>query len=233
MMSRAFLRQGMFIKFTLGFFLVVAMYFSLTPESLAGPSSHATCQGVFTDKIETSSLPLIAMDPVYFGEEKGLFIDPLTRTPWKVRYLSEKERAPLELFIKNGKLVDLKNQSAESQFDFGTGNFQHSLLVIDANFRIFFLPFEQRGLYHHSSLSRGEKILFAGTMIVSNGVVKELSNNSGHYKPTTRQTLLVLQEIHKKGLDLRFAKISGPVALDLMNTPSMTPAELQMFLLSL
>lgn len=40
------------------------------------------------------------------------------------------------------------------------------------------------GKFHHSSLSKGGKVVGAGEWIVEDGKLKKVSANSGHYQPT-------------------------------------------------
>ena len=179
------------------------------------------CQELF----QTSVPALIAMNPTYRGEELGLYIDPVTKVPWKVHYFTEAERAPYELFIRNGNLVHKDGEKAQSPYDHESMSWENGLLVIDPDFRIFLLPFEQRGLYHHSSLTGGKDILFAGTAAFHNGVIRELSDRSGHYKPNSEQTRAALRELASKGVDMRQIRLTGYFLKELTNNISLSPRE--------
>ncbi|WP_425093048.1 hypothetical protein [Tropicimonas sp. S265A] len=38
--------------------------------------------------------------------------------------------------------------------------------------------------YNHSSLNAGQNVICAGTCVIQNGIIMEIDNQSGHYKPT-------------------------------------------------
>ena len=48
----------------------------------------------------------------------------------------------------------------------------------------------------HSYLANGKKVLAAGTLSFKNGVLTEMSNNSGHYRPTDEEMLLAIKAFH-------------------------------------
>lgn len=202
-------------------FTFVILLSSLTTPAtvLAGPMS---CENLFHE----NAAHLIGMNRLYEGEDKGAYIDPVTKTPWKVKYFTEGERAPYELKIKDGRFYDLNGKRAESEYDGESMSFETSLLVIDKEFRIFVLPFESRGEYHHSSLSRGEDVLFAGTVAFSQGILREITNSSGHYKPTGQDTLYILKRLAGEGALYPQTKIGGQAALELSKQYSVQWKEL-------
>ncbi len=180
-----------------------------------------------TPEFINSTLPTIKMSSQYAGENKGQYIDPLTKEKWKVIYFSDAEKKNFEIIYKNKLFWANDGKKANSEFDSEALSFNHSLIVIDKNFKIFTLPFEERGKYHHSSLSAGEDILFAGTVAFSDGYIRELSDLSGHYKPTPEQTILILKELRRRGVDLSHLKVSGRIAQVLRHTPMLMPLEVQ------
>ena len=60
------------------------------------------------------------------------------------------------------------------------------------------------GNYHHSSLLGGSKVACAGEIEVVAGVVRWLSNKSGHYFPNPDHLIQVLHQLQKKGIPLTF-----------------------------
>ena len=50
--------------------------------------------------------------------------------------------------------------------------------------------------WHHSSLLAGESCMFAGELKVERGIVKVLTNKSGHYKPGEEATLKVRRSVN-------------------------------------
>lgn len=184
--------------------------------------TQAQCHSLFELKI-----PTIKMSAQYLGENRGEYIDPITKKKWNVVYFSEFEKKAFEIFPKKNLFWTSLDQKANSVFDPEALSFNHSLIVIDTDFRIFTLPFEERGKYHHSSLTAGKDILFAGTVAFSDGQLRELSDLSGHYKPAPEQTLLILKELRRRGFDLSKLKLSGRIAQVLGHSAMLTPQEVQ------
>ncbi len=60
------------------------------------------------------------------------------------------------------------------------------------------------GHYHHSSLLAGQPVACAGEIEVANGIVKWLSNKSGHYAPNPNHLLQVLHQLQKKAVNMNF-----------------------------
>lgn len=183
------------------------------------------CDYIFVET-ESKLFP-IAMETQYRGENKGLYLDPITKTPWRVNYLNENQKSPLELVIKNGRLEHHNGNKANTEFDSDSMSFNHVLVVIDQKSRIFILPNEERGVFHHSSLTSGENILFAGSIGIHQGQIRELSDLSGHYRPNTQQTIKVLKHLSQLGLDISNLKLYGRVAQDLNKTHSMSQQDVQ------
>jgi hypothetical protein len=50
--------------------------------------------------------------------------------------------------------------------------------------------------HHHSFLANGKKVLGMGTLTFDEGQLIEITNNSGHYKPTNEQMLDVIKALH-------------------------------------
>lgn len=60
------------------------------------------------------------------------------------------------------------------------------------------------GHRHHSSLLAGESVAAAGELICRDGVLRWLSNKSGHYRPGVGHLLQVLHQLQKKGIPMTF-----------------------------
>lgn len=183
-------------------------------QTALASSSNPQCFALF----ESGAILRLQMNPQYVGENKGLYIDPMTGSRWKVKYFNQQEKAKHNLFLKNGRFVSFKGKFFSSPFDHESSEYESILFVIDRNYNFLFLPKEQRGKFHHSTLTSGEDVLFAGTAIIINGRLVEISNNSGHYKPSTRQTLEILKFLKNAGVDLSHLKLTGPAAKELSGT---------------
>ncbi|WP_036286505.1 hypothetical protein [Methylosinus sp. PW1] len=60
------------------------------------------------------------------------------------------------------------------------------------------------GHYHHSSLLGGGAVACAGEIEVDNGLIKSMSNKSGHYIPDYRHLHQIFHQLKKKGVGLHF-----------------------------
>ena len=59
---------------------------------------------------------------------------------------------------------------------------------------IYISKYNKNGEFHHSSFLSGEKVAAAGDIIIKDGVIKQVTNNSGHYTP-------LLKDVKKNLLD--------------------------------
>lgn len=81
------------------------------------------------------------------------------------------------------------------------------------------------GVFHHSSFNGGGRVRCAGTMTVSNGKITKIDNNSGHYKPSSRHFLTLLNIFQQRNAldskaimkthDLYVTNNAGPQPCDL------------------
>jgi hypothetical protein len=60
------------------------------------------------------------------------------------------------------------------------------------------------GHYHHSSLLGGAPVACAGEIEVDDGVIKWMSNKSGHYTPNCAHLHQIFHQLQKKGVGLHF-----------------------------
>jgi hypothetical protein len=52
---------------------------------------------------------------------------------------------------------------------------------------------------YHSSIPKGQGVQFAGSIVIEDGVIKEICNDSGHYKPEKEYVLNVLEHLKTVG----------------------------------
>jgi len=100
-----------------------------------------------------------------------------------VHYARKEERVNEHMLIVNNGLFEKQpNQPYTTPFDMWAmdvyGNFMATAGGAQVN----------GAQYNHSSLNAGNNVLCAGTVIITNGVIMEIDNQSGHYRPT-RQNL--------------------------------------------
>ncbi len=64
-------------------------------------------------------------------------------------------------------------------------------------------PLEKFGLQYHSYFMGGRPVQCGGTISFSNGVVTQIRNDSGHYKPVDQSMVKLLHYLRMNGMDLR------------------------------
>ncbi|MEU4838809.1 hypothetical protein [Nocardia testacea] len=119
-----------------------------------------------------------------------------------VRYLrTEAERLPFRLDIRDGVVRDAQG----NLFDTRNANVRDALgrrlkraiFVMDEHGNIYASLFAKRKEFQHSSFLAGGPVAGAGEIVVENGVIKLITDQSGHYLPTQhlmRQVLTRLEE---------------------------------------
>lgn len=62
--------------------------------------------------------------------------------------------------------------------------------------------FGDEGNFYHSSYLAGEPVLCAGTIKMKNGIIAEVCNDSGHYRPDARNFIGFLQTLQMHGVNI-------------------------------
>ncbi|KTC89236.1 MULTISPECIES: hypothetical protein [Legionella] len=117
---------------------------------------------------------------------------------FRSRYLSKSEQLDSRLTIDHdGKFIRTNGKTANGLY----------IYIVNKNDEIVALP-NMRTL-HHSYVANGKKIKGAGFLLFEKGILKEIDNNSGHYKPTTEQMINLLTNVCKQlPYDVRFKDYS-------------------------
>lgn len=191
-------------KWTLSALIVISMLVTalVLPASLAAQSKCS-------DHLSSDYIPLVSMIDTYRGENKGEYFDPVTKKYWEVEYFDEDQLKKHELFVIDGQLIDHLGQPFDSVYDADSGTFEDYTFIVNKDRRIFILPEAERGRWHHSSLSQGQALIFAGTLSADRGQVREITDRSGHYKMTGTQTINGLRVLIDMGVNLDRSKFSG------------------------
>ncbi|CAM1372485.1 hypothetical protein TPENAI_70141 [Tenacibaculum litopenaei] len=150
-------------------------------------------------------LKTVKMKSNYIGEETGI---NSWCAPSKVKYFDEFERIKYKLTIKDGKLFDNKGVL----FDTSKAGTIHSgkgrvMFVMDENGIIYASKFQIRGKLHHSSFLAGKPVASAGELKVVNGIIKEISRKSGHYKPSKAINKQIIKVLKTSGVETKSIKI--------------------------
>ena len=101
-----------------------------------------------------------------------------------VKYLSATDRAQYALTFVGGTIRDAGGNLFDTQdaatLHSATGR---AIFVMDANGEFYASKYQMVGDFHHSSLLAGAPVAAAGELEVENGVLKAVSDKSGHYRP--------------------------------------------------
>jgi hypothetical protein len=141
------------------------------------------------------------MESYFLGEETG--VNPKTGGdswcfPKKVKYLNNTENLKFKVKINNNRLLNSKGEFIDT-LNAGTifSGKGKAIFVMDNKGNLFISKFQERHLFHHSSLLSGKPVSAAGEIKIIKGMIKEISIKSGHYQPSAslnQQILLVLKE---------------------------------------
>ncbi|WP_188150891.1 RHS repeat-associated core domain-containing protein, partial [Teredinibacter waterburyi] len=133
-----------------------------------------------------------------------------------VTYLAPEQRNDYEVGIENGLLVHKGGSLAGRPVDTldagdawsGTGK---AIFVMDTQGKIYLSNSYPVAEFHHSSFLAGAPVASAGMMNVANGMILEVSNDSGHYQPPQSLNDQVMNELRDQGLgDDSLKKIERP-----------------------
>lgn len=130
--------------------------------------------------------------------------------PSQVKYLNAAERANYKLTIRNGRVYD----SAGKLFDTRGAKSIHShgsnktaIFVMDEQGSLYAGSHEY-GKFHHSSFLAGEPVAAAGEIEISNGVLRSITDQSGHYWPPAAHLRQALEVIEAQGIKSSAIKVT-------------------------
>ena len=120
----------------------------------------------------------------------------------RVKYFTDEDRQDhLLVFDHADRLWKQRSpDGSETRYStispYGGNRDPRNAYVVDADFNLYTHPYTEPGVgeghIHHSSFMRGERILCAGMIVVINGELRHIDNDSGHYKPRTDNLLNLL-----------------------------------------
>ena len=134
-----------------------------------------------------------------------------------VDYLNVTQRHDYEIFVKNGKLVDKNGRLINTEGStYSWGKIlpdepniisDKAICVMDKNGHIYFSKYQEVGKFHHSSFLSGGDAGFAGEVIIKNGLMKEMTNKSGHYMTPKGLEINLMDELKARGIVTNSIKI--------------------------
>ncbi len=127
-----------------------------------------------------------------------------------VKYIENaEERETYKLHFRDGLLYEANGNLFDTT-DANPGNAHEPVakFVMDKFGNIYAHKFHEGGYFHHSSFLAGAPVAAAGEMKVKNGKLFYISDYSNHYRPGAKFTYQVLEELVRKGVNLRTADIN-------------------------
>lgn len=105
-----------------------------------------------------------------------------------VKYLTEKEREVYEVFVQHDKIVDVNGNLMDTNGSVsiieGENPFtsNKAIFVISEKGNIYISKTYELGKFHHSSFLAGKPVAVAGEIFIEKGIIKEITDGSGHYQ---------------------------------------------------
>ncbi|MGH3656416.1 MAG: hypothetical protein ACRDUA_07135, partial [Micromonosporaceae bacterium] len=174
-------------------------------QTEAGPDTQAE---TFNDggPLAEPTYPTRPMDPRRRGEHL-----PAGSRDGAVTYFNDAERERLRLRIgQDGKLRDATGALFDTRRSAGSSSGHgFALFVMDSAGNIYATTEQSHGPagIRHSSMLAGAEVAAAGEISVINGVVKIISNQSGHYTPTHDFTQRMVERLRANGVPVAGVKL--------------------------
>lgn len=131
-------------------------------------------------------------------------------SPNQVKYLNADERKQYEVTFVEGMAMREGipfNSSSEVSIFSGKGI---AIYALSADGKLY-VGSHDKGKFHHSSFLAGAPVIGAGEIQMDEeGQIIFLSPNSGHYNPSKKELLAVLQWLQEKGVNLKNVKLCVP-----------------------
>jgi hypothetical protein len=143
----------------------------------------------------------VELRPEYRHEERG---ESQAYPGSTVTYLDADARRVYKVCVIGGRLCDAGGRWIDTRDAVAhrSHNQGRALYVMDGGGEIFVSIHQQRGVFHHSSLVSGAPVAAAGRIRVEAGLIREITNESGHYRPSrelSHQFLLALAQMKLAG----------------------------------
>ena len=137
----------------------------------------------------------VPMLQAYQHEEKGMVFGQ------KVKYLDETERQAYEVTVKDGRLHGADGQPFDTRDATVSGEKTGSaIFVMDHDGKLYLSNKAGIADFQHTSFLAGQPVAAAGTIRVEDGVIKEITRSSGHYRPAPEFLDQAVAELHARGV---------------------------------
>lgn len=119
-------------------------------------------------------------------------------------YLNAAARMDYLVVVKGGLLYQHSGSKLDTGNNYGIP--APRLYAMDTSERVYSLRDGVHGKegtdWNHSSMLSGHPVICAGMLIVTNGVLKSIDNNSGHYKPDAQNLVDCVKSLGRAGVPL-------------------------------
>jgi hypothetical protein len=161
------------------------------------------------------------IDKDFYSWEKEKYANVSSKNNPHVKQLDDVARQEHKLSITDGQIFQNgKPFSTQSQQPFPL-----FIYVIDLQGN-FYAGRDVRNEFHHSSFLAGGPVLATGEIEVdSNGRLKKITMNSGHYVPTHKEMLNALSYFKEHGVDLTNVSVVEMTNVGTIKNPQMIEAE--------
>ncbi|MGM0440340.1 MAG: hypothetical protein ACQEP8_04415 [Chlamydiota bacterium] len=152
---------------------------------------------------------------------ESTFANPLQAKGCKVKYCDGRERQDYALTIQDYDLTIQDYDLTIQDYDLTIQDYdltisdrkvmdlpqeyinKRLIFVIDTKGTLYAGKFEQ-DQFHHSSFVSGEDVILAGDIVVNEeGRIVQLTNNSGHYKPSEEDLRNGLRALERQGIEIK------------------------------
>jgi hypothetical protein len=150
-------------------------------------------------RMQTLNMDQISLEDYTLLDQIGRSLGEFGSTSGHLTYLKKQQRYQhLMLPDANGKLRDFQDNLVSPG--------QPWMYAMDENGSLFAkVPgVEEPGafFFNHSSFNAGKDVICAGMLLIDNGVLKVINNESGHYKPSRTHLINCLHALQADGVDL-------------------------------
>lgn len=112
-----------------------------------------------------------------------------------VQYFSKEEANFYKIDLSKGRIV----QNGNNYFTDMTRARPHTIYILDIEDNLYLCDCNAINEIHHSSFTQGKAVKAAGEMYIHDGVILELNNLSGHYRPSEQSLNYLIDTIEENG----------------------------------
>lgn len=112
-----------------------------------------------------------------------------------VKYFSKEEAELFKIDFSSGRI----SQNGKNYFTDLNRPRPHTIFILDVEDNLYLCDCNSVNEIHHSSFNQGKAVKAAGEMYIHDGVILEVNNFSGHYRPSDQSLYYLIDTIEDKG----------------------------------